>query len=35
MNKRLFALIMMIVMASACVLLSGCFMTDGKHFLWF
>ncbi len=35
MNKSLFKLAVMIVMASACLLFSGCFMTDGEHFLWF
>ena len=35
MNTNLFKIVMMIVMVSACLLFSGCFMTDGEHFLWF
>lgn len=35
MNTNLFKITMLIVMASACLLFSGCFMTDGEHFLWF
>ncbi len=35
MNKSLFTIVVMIVMTSACMLFTGCFMTDGEHFLWF
>jgi len=35
MKKNILRIMTMMIMVSACLLLSGCFITGGDHFLWF
>ena len=34
-RKKLFAIVVLLMMVAACLLVSGCFVAGGKHFLWF
>ncbi len=35
MKKNMLVKIMLLMQILACLLLSGCFIVGGKHFLWF
>ena len=34
-RKNVFHMVVLLIMVSACLLLSGCFIIGGDHFLWF
>ena len=35
MKKNMLMIVVVFTLVSACLLLSGCFITNGEHFLWF
>ena len=34
-SKNMFHAVVLLIMVSVCLLLSGCFIMGGDHFLWF
>ncbi len=34
MNRNIFSAVMVLILVTACLFLSGCFITGGEHWLW-
>ncbi len=34
-RKNIYRILVLFILSSACLLFSGCFITNGEHFLWF